>query len=310
MQKKQNKIYIFDIDNIQRNYALCLQFIKINEKKEFNANKKQQLLRKLKDLLKITVGDINTGVAIRYLESPMSSSSENMQSDNPQKTVVMNAHKFDETDLHDMIYTEKNKNYHIRVHLDKSEKSGKIEPKEFINLQYLALLIKSLDAQAKDEKSHYRKRRLSVFIVPFTGNTYPFQDARKNIDCDSYLLVSQYLRLLTKEYTGMIYGVTLKKKDKTVLIKPLDYTNNNKYENYFPILQVDEKKYELLFNTDIKVDEYDALFKMGKGRRFRDSRDDDPRNAYKDAMLETAVARIRGMISRSEEHTSELQSQR
>lgn len=306
MQSRQNKICIFDIDNVQADYALCLQFIKTNENKEISADEKWQLLRRLKDLLNITAGDINAGVAIRYLESPLLSTSENIQSGIFQKTAVMNAHKFGEKDLHDVIYAGKNISYHIRVHLDKSKESGKIEPGEFINLQYLALLIKNLDKQTKDDMQHYMKRRLSVFIVPFTGDTYPFRDNGQNIDCDSYLLVSQYLRLLTKEYTGMIYGVVLEKDDKTASIKPLDYANSNKYENYFPVLQVDREKYELLFNKDIEATEYEALFTIKKRQRFGASRDEDPRNAYKDAMLETAVARIRGMISDERMKTDEI----
>ena len=42
MQSRQNKICIFDIDNVQADYALCLQFIKTNENKEISADEKWQ----------------------------------------------------------------------------------------------------------------------------------------------------------------------------------------------------------------------------------------------------------------------------
>lgn len=69
-----------------------------------------------------------------------------------------------------------------------------------------------------------------------------------------------------------------------------------------PLLSQNSIKYGKLAQAG-----YEALFTIKKRQRFGDSRDEDPRNAYKDAMLETAVARIRGMISGAQMKSEEIE---
>ena len=222
MNKKTEKICIFEVNNVQKDYALCLQFIKICESKEYDIEKKKNSLWKLSNEMRVSVGNVQRG-AKNYLEAPMKRNDGTDEA--PIVSVVPQLVK---DDLDGIVSKNTILNYHIRVHLVESEKNQKLELGEFINLQYLALLLHSIYEIKGNTGSleDFFKKRMSVFIVPYTGNKYPFT---KNgcMDSDSYLLVSQYLRMISNKYTGVIYGAKKAKYESDIVVKALDFKNCN-----------------------------------------------------------------------------------
>ena len=93
--------------------------------------------------------------------------------------------------------------FHIRIHpqIEKHSRTDYLS-----NLQYLALFLQRM----KQIGQITIFKRLSIFIVPLSGNYYPFSGDDGIIDFETCKVVSHYLRLLSKEYTGIIYGVQQK----------------------------------------------------------------------------------------------------
>ncbi len=292
MNKKTEKICIFEVNNVQRDYALCLQFIKMCESADYDIEKKKNSLWKLCKEMRVAIGNAQKG-AKNYLEAPVK------RTDGTEEVPIVSVvPQLVKDDLDGIVSKNTILNYHIRVHLVESEKNQKLELGEFINLQYLALLLHSLYEIKKDTDSSedFFKKRISVFIVPYTGNNYPFT-RNGCMDSDSYLLVSQYLRMLSNNYKGVIYGAKKAKNERDIVVKALDFKNSNLYERFFPVIYIDYGKYSKYFNNTLDEKGYDKLFGMGKRARLENSRDENPEKAFGDAVLETAIKRVRYMVS-------------
>ena len=166
-----------------------------------------------------------------------------------------------------------------------------IELGELLHLQYLALLIKDLHTHFAENKNI--SSRLSVFIVPASAEKYPFRSETGWIDYGTYELVSQYLRLLSKEYTGIVYSVA---PDRTLLLEPevtaLDFKKGRRFETYFPLLLVDADQYIKLFDVSVDCETIAELLKLKKNKRFRLAGNTNPKTAFIDFILETSYRRI------------------
>lgn len=293
MKKTKDKIIIFDIENCQEQYAICLEIIKRLEHKQLFET---GLLQKIVNKIGITIGELERIGSLRYIEQPI----EIKERDNAgnirltSRQSVTNKHVADIKDISHLIQYRGNLMYQIRIHMQQREKD-EIDKSEFIHLQYLALLLKNLEEFSFFDK-HVQKK-IMIFVVPTTGETYPYKDESGKIDCDTYHLLSQYLRLLSANFTGVIFGAM---EEKDVTVTALDFRKDRKYETYFPVVLVDEKTYQKLFDTidtNVLLDTYRELFALSPSRRFRESRNEHPDIALCDFLLETSIKRIRGRLN-------------
>lgn len=291
MSGLKNPIIIFDIVNRQEQYALCLEIIKtIERKKAFQ----QEFLKRIQNKISIKIGEVEKIGSLRYLEQPM----ELMERDSAgssqiiTRSNVINKHTADIREISDLANYPGALMYQIRIHT-KSQDRNEIDQSKFIHLQYLALLLKNLEELLCFNKPVQKK--IMIFVVPTTGKTYPYRDENGKIDCDTYHLLSQYLRLLSANFTGVIYGAL--EEGKKVTVTALDFKKNRKYETYFPVVLVDEETYRKLFDTYSLKDSIEELFSLLPNRRFRASRDEHPNIALCDFLLETSMRHIRTRLA-------------
>lgn len=283
MNKLKKKICIFDINNSQEDYARCLEFIKTIESKELFFDDKSERISKLSKKMKISVGDMNKGGAYLYIEKPMSVTNTMQEPESIYHRCINEMR-----DVFDILEEDIERHYHLRVHFSNRLSVQNNAENEFVQLQYLALLLRYFEDY--DFIKGKIKRDITVFFVPSTGEEYPFLNQNNEIDTDTYALASQYLRLLTKKYNGVIYGAIKEKGEVTVTA--LEFRRGNRYETYFPLMLIDEKRYEKLFSEIITEKEIDVIFSMNERSRYGDSRDENPDIAIRDIAIETAIKRI------------------
>ena len=299
-----NRICIINLKNCQEEYAVALEFIKEIEDKKGNiaADKKSILMQAARKIL-IDVGDVQKNIAPRYLEQPISVSGRG----NISAEIIQNKHPFSEMDTVNLGKRDQNIIYHIRIHFDEDSNSAAIGGSELLELQYLAMFLKkssqyllgdqNINQFQNDNKKTDEKRlknRLTVFIVPVTGKKYPFRNQNGEIDYLTYIYASRYLRLLSKRYTGVIYGVN--ESAGQPIVTSLDFRKNAKCKTYFPLTIIDEKVYDSLFVTPINGI-LDELFLLKSNGRFRKSRDENPVEALEDFIAETNLYRLRDVAS-------------
>lgn len=286
MKNLKSKIIIFDIENCQEQYAICLEMIKILERKELF---QKEFFEKIKDKIRITIGEFERIGSLRYVEQPIGLKVRD-NAGNAQLVVqqsIINKHTADIKELEYLEHGQSNLMYQIRIHMHQW-KNGEIDKSKFIHLQYLALLLKNLEELSFFDK--VLQTKVMIFVVPTTGDKYPYTDGYGKLDCDTYHLLSQYLRLLSAKFTGVIYGA-LQDGEETV-VSALDFRKDRKYETYFPIVLLDEETYKKLFDTSLQKDVFDELFSLSSKRRFRNSRDEHPDIALCDFLLETSIKHI------------------
>ncbi len=127
--------------------------------------------------------------------------------------------------------------YYIRIHT-RCDKSWE---RTCVNFQYLALLLHRVSKLRRFE-SKSRIDKLAVFLVPLKRNKYPFKDENGVVDEKVYKNASHYLRLLSKKYVGVIYGVSVNKGK--VEVSSLDFKTVATYKTNFPLIPVDNQRYE------------------------------------------------------------------
>lgn len=286
-EQHMTTICIFNLNNKQKDYAACLQFIKLIEEKKSTDCKSQ--LEKITKIIDVSIGSVKANFSPRYLEEPMNLSEKGRK----EKSQVLNKHTFAKDDINYLLSSNRQVRYHLRIHFgEKSVKeSDEWSSGEFINLQYLAMLLKRLDILLLSEYGN--KRRLTVFMVPYTGELYPFSNSVGEVDFDTYINTSHYLRLLSKRYTGVIYGVKCEKN--RTLVSSLDFHHVKQYKNFFPLLLINAEKYEQLFSYPIN-DKLEELFSLQTNRRFRNANHEDPNIAMQDFVAETSVKRIKNVL--------------
>lgn len=198
--------------------------------------------------------------------------------------------------------------FHIRI---------KINEENLFDLQYLALLLIRFNDLA-------RQSRLSVVLLSdkLPLSYFPFYDYNNPEEIEelnrSHNIFSQYLRLLSKEYTGIIYAPKFARRNNTIVpeLIPMDYKISSAGSRFFPITIINEASYNKLFVSNesssdnepssyIKKDHLwqsssDArskktLFNVG-GLRFYNANSDDPREAFLAYIAETSWNRLKQFI--------------
>lgn len=198
--------------------------------------------------------------------------------------------------------------FHIRI---------KINEENLFDLQYLALLLMRFN-------DFVNQNRLSVVLLSdkLPLSYFPFYDYNNLEKIEelngSYNIFSRYLRLLSKEYTGIIYAPKFVRQDNTVVPKliPMDYKISSAGSSFFPITIINEASYNKLFvsnesssdtepssyikkddlwqsNSDVRNKK--TLFNVG-GLRFYNANSDDPKEAFLAYIAETSWNRLKRFI--------------
>jgi len=288
-----------DLENRQEEYAAALEFIKsIENERNETFEERQQRMIKIAKSINVLVGEVKNNCSPRYFEEPISVSGRG----GVFTESIQNKHKFAERESD--ISKEKSEEIkiHIRVHLIEHACLGM---PEIVHLQYLAMLLKRVSQLFFNGKKNANieqgnkwenelKKHLTVFIVPLTSSEYPFSNQEGQIDYSTYVYVSEYLRLLSKRYTGVIYGVDVEMEHPVVT--SLDFRKNRKYTTCFPLIIIGENQYNKLFVSVID-DILDKLFSLRKNGRFRNSRDENPNEAMIDFIAEADLYHIRDVIA-------------
>lgn len=284
MAKKQGILYVFDLENKQEQYAKCLEFICILHHTDVNMTNQQRLNRiyALADELNIS-GDFAPDLARNYYEQPLKSGGKT------SAPIVCKVKRVESKNIQDNILSNDTSmlHFHIRIHPQEAESS---QTAYLSNLQYLALFLQSL----KQISQASIFKRLSIFVVPRSGKYYPFSDDDGIIDFETCQVASHYLRLLSKEYTGIIFGV--QQKGNECVVRALDFHDPKRFVDYFPLIPLTEKTYSVLFDEVLDVTIFDALCSLKKRQRFQRAADKDPYTALSSFILETAFYQLTGTL--------------
>lgn len=280
MAKKRGILYVFDIQNEQEQYAECLEFISILHDKNAQMSQQERLNRicALAEGLEIS-GGFAPDVARNYYEQPLKSNGR------PNTPIVFRTRKVEAKNVQASILSNDSSalHFHIRIHFQRTDCS---QIDSLSNLQYLALFLQRLKQIGQADFF----KRLSIFIVPMSGNYYPFQQADGSVDLESYKTVSHFLRLLSKEYTGIIYGV--QQQNNECVVRALNFQNSTRFTNYFPLIPLTEKTYSKLFDEGMEQNTFEALCALKSRQRFQKAADEDPYTALSSFILETAFFQL------------------
>lgn len=300
-------LYVLDLKNRQEEYSAALEFIKaIEVSKTGEVDGRKRALLKSAERIAISVGNVAKTISPRYFEAPISAPDRGSNS----VDCFNNRHKFCEQDTRILDRGEHDIRYHLRIHFGNNN-SNSFKESELLHLQYLAMLLKQASIYLEERKSREEnglgnsetleensvdndlKKALTVFMVPITGDKYPFKNQEGNVDYKTYSYVSLHLRLLSKRYTGVIYGVDESFGEPKVT--SLNFRKNVKCKTCFPLIIINKSVYELMFVVS-RTDILQALFSLKKNGRFGKSRDENPMLALEDFIAETDLYRIRDVI--------------
>lgn len=279
---RRTRVCIFELNNRQLDYAQCFKIIRSIECAEDMPDEEWE---KINENLKMTIGFRQRNFAPKYLEEPMNLSDKGRK----ENAGIFEKHEFTKNDLIELITKKQELSYHIRVYFGDiaDGKNGS----NIINLQYLAMLLKYIDMSALREIE--LKKWLSVFLVPRSGATFPYQDLNGMVDYELYDFSSVYLRLLSKQYNGVIYGV--KENSGIPDVTSLNFHATVQKQTYSPLLMVDCNRYGQLFGESI-IPVLSSLLGMKKNERFGDAANENPNIAVKDYVAEAAAKRIREVM--------------
>lgn len=293
---RNDKIIYFDLKNSQKEYAAALKFIKILEDrygiKEDDFTKE---LLEIKKRIKICTGELERDISPRYYEQPLDLSGKGSRIGE----IVKNKHELQTSDFNNLSWY-RNIRYYVRIHFGQNYDMEMINESELIHLQYLAMFLKQAGMYFKKSKKTGEsnedeiKKYLTVFLLPMTASQYPFQNKNGEIDYSVYVYASRYLRLLSKRYTGVIYGVD-ESSARQLVVTSLDFRKNKKCKSYFPLIIINKNIYEILF-VDSITGILDELFALKSSGRFRNSRDENPQKALRDFIAEIDLYRIRDAV--------------
>lgn len=129
--------------------------------------------------------------------------------------------------------------FHIRI---------KINEENLFDLQYLALLLTRFNDLVK-------QNRLSVVLLSnkLPLSYFPFYDYSNSQQTEelnaAHNIFSRYLRLLSKENTGIIYAPKFAWRDNVLVpeLIPMDYKISSAGSSFFPIAIINEASYNKLF---------------------------------------------------------------
>lgn len=287
MSKKRGILYIFDLQNTQAEYAQCLEFISILQCRSVQESDSDRLERLRQLVRAICISGIrNPDCAKNYYEEPLRNVTEEIP------PAVVTARRIAAASIKDSILNEAPASmlFHIRVHLEGGNpKAGRLS-----ELHHLALLLQQLDHILALDSAGNFKRQVSVFIVPHSAEKYPFQAADGTVDLDTYLTVSAYLRLLSKNYTGIIYGIVLRQEG--VAVRALNFSRPAQLAGHLPLIPLDVDTYLMLFESGVSPKQIDTLFSMRQGGRFPGANGPDPKAALTAFVLETAYYSMKSAL--------------
>lgn len=302
MGRDNTRLIIFEINNEQEDYAICLEFLELLYKWNGNFDRKEDL-QVLLDKIGIRTADIkNQGIPARHIEEAYSNVDGS--------SFIKNEHAFSVYDLNNLKVDESSLRFHMRIKLAYSEEKQGLVLEKIMNLQYLALFLKRMEEQFF---TRIQKRPLTVFLIPYTGSKYPYKDEQGHIENDTYEISSQYLRLVSNNFTGAIFSAI--EDGSNVAIKALDFSKISKFDTYFPLLLIGEKEvnkkndgkkendrnnYKKLFQDLITEQDYNELISLGKRNRFRKANAEDPKEAMCDFVIETAWKRLQSLYNDTE----------
>lgn len=286
MNREKNSILIFNIDNLQADYSKCLEFVSLIERYLNNkivlSKEDYSRFELLINKTNILYNERENNSSPNYIEQPMSRTIPKTNKEEIIPPLVQSSKEISADDIMELIINRKSKDnlyYHIRIKI-KNDSS-------IMNLQYLALLLQRLEYMFQGKSIGLK--RISVFIAPLSNDRYPFADSNDIIDYSSYTTVSRYLRLLSKDYTGVIYGVI--KGDTSPQVRAIDYKDTNALYNYFPLIPINEDSYNKLIKK-LPNEKLSELFDLPKKRRYGVANSKDPREALEDFIAETSVRRF------------------
>lgn len=285
MTKKREILYVFDLHNTHEEYSRCLEFITILQGNS-NISTKQRRFERIRQLVEeIDVSGMwAPDCAKNYYEEPIE-----LGGFSEQPSITL-AKKLTSESVQLSIVDDgpNSMHFHIRIHFSNTEK---LQIVDLSNLHYLALLLQRLEhAMSEDQigktgRSEF-KRRVSVFIVPFTGYYYPFSNKDNAVDFDTYKTASTYLRLLSKRYTGIIYGVV--QRDNSIAVRALDFRRTARLSDIFPLIPLDARTYPQLFEERVTTETVANLFNLRNNGRVHGANDIDPYKALNAYIIETA----------------------
>lgn len=301
MKKTTNRILGFEIWNRQKDYAACLEVIRYFENAEFIriSDLEEGLKQKFFDL-NMWICDLDTTVSPRYFEEPLFVTDKSTGK-SYQKKILKNKTflaskekqreqlKILEKTLENLYYNRENLFFYLRVHF----KEGLSWEDDVVNFQYLALLLHRVSKWGYFGNTEKRKtiKKLTVFLVPTNSGKYPFIVKDNEVDNEIYNNASHYLRLLSKQYTGVIYGVT---GGNTARIMPLDFKKASAFETNFPLIPIDSLRYVELFENNPKL--YEHLFALKSNERFGQATSENPLEAIRDVVAETSFRRLEEIL--------------
>lgn len=136
--------------------------------------------------------------------------------------------------------------------------------------------------------------QLSVFIVPTSGAYYPFNSTGRDLDQDTYKIVSQHLRLLSKRISGVIFGA-IKDGDR-IVVRALDFKNNSMFAGCLPVVPLEKETYKKLFETNIEAGVLKKIFKLDNHRRLPGAANQDPYKAFESFFEEAAFYQLKNVL--------------
>lgn len=165
-------------------------------------------------------------------------------------------------------YAKNNRmNFHLRVHFSKNDGIYS----EFSELHYLAMLISNYKKNIFLLNNQNKDSKLTVFLVPTSGELYPYQNEFGYVDTELYNKASHYLRLITKAENGIIFGFSEEADCKTV--QALDFKSFCRNPTEFPLLFLEQyrgnstidyfdksKNNRVYIRKNKNIDNYNLLF--------------------------------------------------
>lgn len=293
MSPKGGILYVFNLQNTQAEYAQSLEFISILQRRSVQKIDSDRVGRLRQLVSTIRVSGIRVPeCAKNYYEEPLKTDrAEIPPVANMAREIKSGAIKFSILDE-----SPASTHFHIRVHLE----NGDSQVVHLEELHYLALLLQRLNHILGANFS----RQVSVFIVPSSAEQYPFRAADGTVDLDIYQTVSSYLRLLSKSYTGIIYGAVL--RQGKIAVRALDFRRPARLVENLPLIPLDEDTYLKLFETDVSSHQIDILFSLRKRGRFPEANGTDPKTALTAFVLETAYYQMKSALPDSTDKTDQL----
>ena len=305
-------VLVFGIENIQESYALCLCLISYFENIVLNEGKSAD------DFYGIVEKFSREGYITFSVNQRSNGSNDKMESpvnkgEYARIPVLPAEDKELLTYAVDSWRKEKLERplYHIRVKFDYDYDAGNY--KNLDNLQFLAMLMQQVYitcfGNSIDFVPNKLNKRLSVILIPHTGNFCKFAGEDSDPDTSLYLIASQYLRLIAKMHNGVIYGCSQPNK-----IEAVEFKKRIRKNVFFPLLYLGDStdNYHKIFERSGMPDKpsqtirngFEYRIKENNPRPFNKAGDENPHDAIADLILDEARARLLSFfasISESEE---------